>query len=930
MRPTRFLALLLFCSVRVSAQSTCPPLQSPPLDPSKVLFTPRQEMELGEVIRQQLESDFQVIEDEQLTGYLRRVGERVALHLPDSGLHYQFIMYDRPEIQAFGMPGGRIYLSRKMAAFLHNEDELAGVLGHEMGHLAARQQAIEMSRRFREILGTKALSDSDDLFELYNQMVESIRIKKRHVSSEDDNKNQMIADQLGIQSVARAGYAPQAFSDSLDRLMQTKGKTGNWFSDLFGATRPDSRRLREALKDVSTLPASCIDAKTPSKTDEFHEWQTAALRNHGIGHAERLGIVLSRKQLKDPLRGDIENFRFSSDGKYALAQDESGIYLLTRDPLQFAFRIDAVDAHPAQFSPDGSEIVFFDSALRVETWNIAQQEQTGAVDVPATRGCRESALSPDAKFLACFDKELALALFDVATGEEIFRKEKFFDFDAGYGYGINSLLKLLYFITHPEVTTLRFSPDGHYFAAASRTKEEVVIDLTTRKKISVSGAVHTLMEYSFSFVGPDRIAGVDTFNPQKSILAEFPSGKIVDHMPLGGGAIVASTNPNFLLIRPVQDHAVGVYDLTLKKFVMINRMSALDVWKEEFLSERLNGEVGLYNLGVTDPANILQLPLGKLGGLRAFTASPDLKYVAFSSRTRGAVWNLDANARLFHMRSFRDAYFAPNVTFFLDFPEFEKVGREMAVLSPVTLQTKGRPVEKDDDITFFGNVFLRTKHNDKDKNAHKNFDLDALDMATQTPLWSRTFPKQGPSVLGTPPSGKVVFLWEAKSPGLRDELARDTNLQARWTKANPGDTDFFVQVLDARDGKSQGGVVLHTGKYSVLPERLEAVGDWLVVVDNANRVLLYSLSTGELQAKWFGFAPRLSANGERLCLANGRGHLVLYDLRTLKKSSDLYFANPIAAHVFSADGKKLLVLTNDQTAFVVDVTATAETASRER
>jgi len=59
-----------------------------------------------------------------------------------------------------------------MASFLRNEDELAGLLGHELGHLAARQQVLEMSRDFREVLGLKTLTGDEDLFGLYNQFVE--------------------------------------------------------------------------------------------------------------------------------------------------------------------------------------------------------------------------------------------------------------------------------------------------------------------------------------------------------------------------------------------------------------------------------------------------------------------------------------------------------------------------------------------------------------------------------------------------------------------------------------------------------------------------------------------------------------------------------------------------------------------------------------
>lgn len=928
------IALLFFLAWAVHAQSTCPPLQAPAFDPSRLLFTPQQEADLGEIVRQQLESEFLVIDEEQVTGYLKRIGERVARHLPDTGLHYEFLLYDRPEIQAFSMPGGRIYVSRKMAAYLRNEDELAGLLGHELGHLAARQPALKMSRDFREVLGLKSLSGDEDLFGLYNQFVESVRLKKRRAPpSGEEEKGQKIADQLGVQAVARAGYAPQAFPNFLDRLMETKGKTGSWFSDLFGATRPDSKRLREALKDVANLSAACIEAQTPAGSGEFRQWQAAVLHYQGIGHAERLAGVLTRRQLHNPLRGDIEHFRFSPDGKYLLAQDEGGIYVLTRDPLKFVFRIDAADAQPAQFSPDSRRVVFFSYGLRVETWDIEHQEQTSVTDVPALRGCRQTELSPDAKYLACFGNDLELSLFDVASGEAIFKKENFFDFDSGFS-GYAGLFKFIYFLTHAEVATLRFSPDAHYFAASSRTKEEVVIDLTTQKKISLSGPIHKAMEYAFTFVGSDRILGVDTFNPEKSPLLEFPSGKVIDHVSLGGDSLVAATNPNYILVRPLTEKPVGAFDLGQKKIAYSNRMSATDVWGEVMVSERLNGEIGLYR--VEDLAtksttnNTLQLPLGKLGVLRSFAASPDLKWLALASRTRGGVWDLKTGERILHTRGFQNAYYTPNSVFFLDFPEFEKASREMVVMSPVTRQSKERMIDKEDDVTFFGDIFLRTKHNDKNRNARRNFELSALDMATAKPLWSRNFPKQGPWIAGSPSSGKLILVWNAKSDGLRDELVRDSRLQDRWDKEKPGDTDYFLEVLNTRDGTAAGGIVVRTGKYSFLPEQEDATGDWLVVTDNHNRVLVYSISTGEQKAKWFGYRPHVSGDGGKLCLGNGRGRLVVYDLHTLKQSADFSFASRVSGALFSADGNRLFVLTNDQTGFLMDVSAGSGTTASSR
>jgi WD40 repeat protein len=808
-----------------------------------------------------------------------------------------------------------------MVAFLRNEDELAGLLGHELGHLAARQQALEISREFREILGIKSLSADEDLYERYNQYVETIGLKKRRFQqSAEEEKNQKVADLLGVQAVARAGYAPQAFPDLLDRIMETKGKIGNWFSDLFGATRPDAKRLREALKDVANLPTACIDAKAPTQSDEFRQWQTAVLQYRGIGHAEHLSGVLARKQLDNPLRGDIEHFRFSPNGSYLLAQDDGGIYVLTREPLKFIFRIDATDAQHAQFSPDSRQVVFFSSRSGVETWDVDRQERSSVTDVPVLHGCRQTELSPDAKYLACFGNSLDLALYDVGSGEVIFKKENFFDFGGGIS-GYAGIFKLLYFLTHPEVATLRFSPDGHYFAASSRTREQVVIDLSTQKKINVPGSIHTAMDLAFAFVGPDKLVGVDANSPQKSPIVEFPSGKVLDRVPLGGGTLEAASNGKYILIRPVQDFPVGIFNLEQKKLVQSRRMSATDVWGEFAVGERADGEIGIVDADKKGVETLLQLPLGKLGGIRTFTASPDLKWMALSGSTRGGIWDLDKNERAFHIRNFGGIYYAPNGVFYIDFPEFIKRPREVAAINPATKQSKERQIEKDDDATFFGSVYLRTKYNEK-KGARRNFELDALDMVNLTPLWSRNFPKQGPEVAGSPSSGKMILVWNAKADGLRDELARDAKLQALWSKENPGDADYFFEILNARDGAIIGGVVVRTGKYSFRPEYQEAVGDWLVVTDNRNRVLLYSITTGEQKAKWFGYQPRISPSGDRLCVANGRGHLMVYDLHTFKQTGEFAFANPVSANLFSQDGKRLFVLTNDQTAFILDATGT--------
>lgn len=925
-RKSLVLAGLLAGASSLYGQGACPPLRPPVVDTSKLLLTPAQETQLGEIIRQQLESKFLVIDEDSLTGYLRRVGDRVARQLPASGLRFQFFLYDQPEIQAFGMPGGNIYVSRKMVAFLRTEDELAGLLGHELGHLAVRQQALGLSRQFHDVLGIKSFSDNEDLFEKYHQLVESFRLKKTRGGSGDEGQGQMVADQAGIEMVTRAGYSPGAYPDFLDRLMQTKGKTGSWLSDVFGSTRPDAKRLREALRTVGSLPAACIEKRVASRSGDFEKWQSDALRYNGIGHGERLAGVLERRKLKDPLRGDIENFRFSPDGRYLLAQDDGGIYVLTRDPLQFVFRIETPDAALAQFTPDSRQVVFYSPALRVETWDIAKQEQVLVSDVAALRGCRQTALSPDAKFLACFGGTLDLSLYNVATGETVFHKDKFFDPLYGIYHGYFLLLRILTGLAHQDLVVLRFSPDGRYFAASSPGGEDVVFDLLEQKKINVPGTVHAIMSRQFTFVGAGRMVGLDPSHPEKSPIVEFPGGKVIDRVPLGGGSLLAATNPRYVLVRPLQKRPLGAYDLETKKIVFSNRTAATDIWGDTVASERLTGEVGTYKVAGAALVSKVDLPLGKLGTLEAAAVSPDLKWLAVSNHTRGGVWSLATQDRALTVRGFRDVSGEPGQLFYFDFPKFEVAERNFSVMNPETRQSATREIGPDDDVRLFGSVILRTTHNGKDREAHKNVQLAVVDTVREKPLWSRSFPKEEPHISGSPASGRLVFLWGGDSEGARDEIAREPRLQSRWSRESLGQGDYFAEVVDARSGQVLGATAIRTGKRSFSMEHIEAAGDWLVGTDNRNRVLVFSVATGEEKARWFGYHPRISPNGQRLCVSNGRGHLLLYDLRTLKQTGELFFANRVSTAFFSSDGSRLAVLTEDQDAFLLDAEAAPDSA----
>ncbi|PYX67943.1 MAG: hypothetical protein DMG78_26555 [Acidobacteria bacterium] len=142
-----------------SAQQACP--QPPALErvAGKTIFTDQQEIDLGDAMGDSLAREFVLIDDPVLTAHLEALGARLARYLPPNNLRFRFFLIDLPEVNAFSLSGGRIYVARKMVALTRSEDELAGVLAHEMGHIVTHQHSILMTHLLKRVLGVTQVGD---------------------------------------------------------------------------------------------------------------------------------------------------------------------------------------------------------------------------------------------------------------------------------------------------------------------------------------------------------------------------------------------------------------------------------------------------------------------------------------------------------------------------------------------------------------------------------------------------------------------------------------------------------------------------------------------------------------------------------------------------------------------------------------------------
>lgn len=904
------------------------------------IFTAQQEMDLGDAIAEQVQRDFRVIEDEATTAHLRRIGARIVRQMPETGLQFRFFLFDIPDANAFTLPGGRIYVSRKLIALTRNEDELAGVLAHELGHAVTRQPAAGMTRLLREVLGVTSVSDRQDIFAKYNELVENTRRKPKAFNRGDshEQKEQVIADQIGLYALAAAGYDPQALSAFWDRYAETKGKTsGGFLSDLFGTTRPEVVRLREMLKLLGALPAECVNAKSGVSTEEFQKWQAAVINYSGLGGKEALHGVLSKTILDPPLRSEVTHLRFSADGKYLLAQDDSGINVLTREPFKILFRIDAPEALPAQFSPDSQAIAFTTSGLRVESWNVAEQKQQSVREMYVRDRCLQLELSPDGKALGCLEGDFDLTLYNVATGDQIFQKKSFYkpNFLDLFRLQLISLLSDDDNEFEFEFVNMGFSPDARYFVAGQRNlvytafgtlNAEVAaaaVDLTTNASISLKGNVKKLLVGQFAFTAPDKLLAVNSEDFRKSVLVSFPGGEVLEQFPLKGNLSNVARG-NFVVIRPINNFRAGLFNLDTKKIVLANNQAAIDVYDKVFAAERLNGEIGLYNVADNSLAAKLVLPRNPLGNLRASAVSPDMKWLAVSERSRGAVWDLTKGERKFHIFGFRGAHFAEDGSLYIDIPKYGNSERNVGRLALSTGEaSEGVKTVEERSLwaSQHGPFLLTLKPGGTEKESASGYVLSARDARTGAPLWAQEFRKEAPRVWANPDDATLVLGWAVSTNAAKAEIQNDPALKARLAQLREKEGDYFLQVVGARRGEVLSRLLIETGKGSFRIRNVFAVGEWIVITDSQNRVLVYSLKTGEERGKAFGGRAAVAKETGLLSVENERGQLTIYDLRTMAKRDTYNFNSPVSLARFSADGRRLFVLTANQTAYVLDLFA---------
>ncbi len=229
---------------------------------------PEQEYYIGRAVTATILDTYPPAQDEALNRYVNLLGQTIALasDRPETFGGYHFLVLDTEEINAFAAPGGFILVSRGLIRCCRNEDELAAVLAHEVGHVAGKDglRAIKKSRLTSALttLATEGAANlgSEKLAKLTEEFAGSITdITTTLMNSGYSRGLEKQADASAVSTLRRVGYSPQALVTMLGEMKKriTPGGAG------FARTHPDpSDRIKDIQGSVSeTPPPSEPDAR---------------------------------------------------------------------------------------------------------------------------------------------------------------------------------------------------------------------------------------------------------------------------------------------------------------------------------------------------------------------------------------------------------------------------------------------------------------------------------------------------------------------------------------------------------------------------------------------------------------------------------------------------------------------------------------------
>lgn len=277
------------------------------------LMSESQMESLGESSDTQIVDQYGLVKDPQLAAYIDSLGQSIipVSHVPNES--FQFRLLDDAVVNAFAVPGGYVYVTRGILAYLNDQAALAGVMGHEVGHVAARHSAQQYTKQVLIGAGLSLGAALNSTVAQYAQLGGAAAQLLMLKYSRDDERQ---ADRLGVEYASKLHYDTHEMADffhTLDSLYGGSAGLANWTS-----THPDPG---ERYQTVNTLTQEW-QAKLPGPFKVERNNYLSRLEGLVFGTDPRQGVVKGDEFVHPMLR-----FRFPVPGGWQVVNTSSQVQM---------------------------------------------------------------------------------------------------------------------------------------------------------------------------------------------------------------------------------------------------------------------------------------------------------------------------------------------------------------------------------------------------------------------------------------------------------------------------------------------------------------------------------------------------------------------------------------------------------------------------
>jgi len=232
----------------------------------------QQEAQMGAEYSAQINAQLPIVQDAEINRYVNVLGDSISNLADNRGLDYHFYIVNAAEVNAFAVPGGFIYVNRGLIERTQNLSQLAGVLGHEIGHVVRRHSVKQMEKaqdaNIGVMLGCTLLNVCGS-----QAAQAAIQVGGSALFAKFGRDDEREADVEAVKNVVRAGISPQGIPQMFEILLAEKSRNPSAVEGWFATHPGEEERIRETAALVAQIDPAILRSLT-TNTSNYNSFKT--------------------------------------------------------------------------------------------------------------------------------------------------------------------------------------------------------------------------------------------------------------------------------------------------------------------------------------------------------------------------------------------------------------------------------------------------------------------------------------------------------------------------------------------------------------------------------------------------------------------------------------------------------------------------------